>query len=121
MKNLKFVGISTLFFLLLSLILFGGQYILEQQGSLNLSYRIHFLFFVITLICVVTLSIVFVFNKKDILGFVFLGFVIFKFFAIGYIAVFQPEFRLNLIPYFVIYWVYLLLEVIFVLRLVRKS
>lgn len=118
---MKFVGFSTLIFLFVSLILFGLQYVLGSQEIINLSYRIHFLFFVITLICVATLSLVYVLGKKDILGFVFLGFVIFKFFAIGYIAVFQSEFKEHLIPYFILYWVYLLLEVVFVLRLVKKQ
>lgn len=121
MKNtttvLGYLGI----FLVFSAILFGLQWFLADKNVLILDYKIHFLIFFVTLISLITMLAVFLSKKKDILGFVFLGFVIFKFFAMGYIAVFQKEFKLHIVPYFVIYWLYLLVEVVFVLKLVKKQ
>lgn|GEM_PF-627665 len=108
-------------FLLLSALLFLLQWQLAENNVLVLNYRIHILIFFVTLISLLTILIVFALEKKNIIGFIFLGFVVFKFFAMGYIAVFQKEFRLHIVPYFVLYWVYLLIEVIFVLKLVKKQ
>lgn len=77
--------------------------------------------FFVTFISLLTILIVFALEKKNIIGFIFLGFVVFKFFAMGYIAVFQKEFRLNIVPYFIVYWIYLITEVFFVLWLVKKQ
>jgi len=108
-------------FLLLSAVLFIVQWQLEENNVVVLSYKIHILMFFITLISLLTILVVFALEKKNIIGFIFLGFVVFKFFAMGYIAVFQKEFRLNIVPYFVLYWIYLLIEVVFVLKLVKKQ
>lgn len=109
------------FFLLLSALLFIAQWKLAENNVVVLNYKIHILIFFITLISLVTILVVFALEKKNIIGFIFLGFVVFKIFAIGYIAVFQKDFELNIIPYFVIYWIYLLIEVVFVLKLVKKQ
>lgn len=109
------------FFLLLSALLFIAQWQLAENNVVVLNYKIHILIFFITLISLVTILVVFALEKKNIIGFFFLGFVVFKIFAIGYIAVFQKDFELNIIPYFVIYWIYLLIEVVFVLKLVKKQ
>jgi len=109
------------FFLLLSALLFIVQWQLAENNVVVLNYKIHILIFFITLISLVTILVVFALEKKNIIGFIFLGFVVFKIFAIGYIAVFQKDFELNIIPYFVIYWIYLLIEVVFVLKLVKKQ
>jgi len=108
-------------FLLISALLFVLQWQLAENNVVVLNYKIHILIFFITLISLLTILIVFALEKKNIIGFIFLGFVVFKFFAMGYIAVFQKEFRLNIVPYFVLYWIYLLVEVIFVLKLVKKQ
>lgn len=108
-------------FLLISAVLFVLQWQLAENNVVVLNYKIHILIFFITLISLLTILIVFALEKKNIIGFIFLGFVVFKFFAMGYIAVFQKEFRLNIVPYFVLYWIYLLVEVIFVLKLVKKQ
>ncbi len=108
-------------FLLLSAVLFASQYLLMENGILNLNFKIHFLMFFITFIGLLTILIVFALEKKNIIGFIFLGFVVFKFFAMGYIVLFQKDFRLNIVPYFIIYWIYLIIEVFFVLRLVKKQ
>lgn len=108
-------------FLLLSSLLFISQWVLLEKGILDLSYKIHFLMFFITLISLLTILIVFALKKKNVIGFIFLGFVVFKFFAMGYIAIFQNEFKLNIVPYFIIYWIYLIIEVVFVLKLVKKQ
>lgn len=86
-----------------------------------LSFRIHFLIFFITFISIASIFVVYGLGKKDILGFVFLGFVVFKLFAIGYIAVFQKGFKENLLAYFVLYWLYLVLEVVVLVRLIRNQ
>lgn len=108
-------------FLVLSALLFIVQWQLAENNVVMLSYKIHILMFFITLICLLMILVVFALGKKNVIGFIFLGFVVFKFFAMGYIAVFQKDFRLNIVPYFILYWVYLLIEVVFVLKLVKKQ
>lgn len=108
-------------FLLFSAVLFIIQWQLAENNVVVLSYKIHFLMFFVTLISLLTILIVFALEKKNIIGFIFLGFVVFKIFAIGYIAMFEKDFELNIVPYFVLYWIYLLIEVIFVLKLVKKQ
>lgn len=114
---LKGLGI----FLLMSAVLFIAQWQLVEKNVVVLNYKIHFLIFFITLISLLTILIVFALEKKNIIGFIFLGFVVFKMFAIGYIALFQEDFKLNVVPYFILYWIYLLIEVIFILKLVKKQ
>ena len=121
MKNLKIAIRYTLVFLAFSGILFLIQYLLAENNIISLNYKIHLLMFFVTLICVLTLCIVFVLNKKDVIGFIFLGFVVFKFFAMGYIAYFEPDFKKAIVPYFVLYWLYLCIEVYFVIKLVKKQ
>jgi hypothetical protein len=108
-------------FLLISGVLFGLQWQLAENGVIALDYKIHVLMFVVTLISLLTILIVFATGKKDVIGFIFLGFVVFKFFAMGYVAVFQKEFRLHIVPYFILYWIYLAVEVVFVLKMVKKQ
>ena len=108
-------------FLLLSAVLFIIQWQLAENNVVVLSYKIHFLMFFVTLISLLTILVVFALEKKNIIGFIFLGFVVFKIFAIGYVAMFEKDFELNIVPYFVLYWIYLLIEVIFVLKLVKKQ
>lgn len=108
-------------FLLISAVLFVLQWQLAENNVVMLNYRIHILIFFITLISLLTILIVFALEKKNIIGFIFLGFIVFKMFAIGYIALFEEEFKLNIVPYFILYWFYLIIEVIFVLKLVKKQ
>jgi len=108
-------------FLLFSAVLFIIQWQLVENNVVMLSYKIHFLMFFVTLISLLTILVVFALEKKNIIGFIFLGFVVFKIFAIGYVAMFEKDFELNIVPYFVLYWIYLLVEVIFVLKLVKKQ
>lgn len=108
-------------FLLFSAVLFILQWQLAENNVVVLSYKIHFLMFFVTLISLLTILVVFALEKKNIIGFIFLGFVVFKIFAIGYVAMFEKDFELNIVPYFVLYWIYLLIEVIFVLKLVKKQ
>lgn len=121
MKNLSTIFSYLGVFLLLTALFFGCQWFLEHQNIIQLSYKIHFLLFFVTFISLITILVVFGLEKKNAIGFVFLGFVIFKFFAMGYVAVFQKDFRLHIVPYFVIYWLYLMIEVIFVLKLIKKQ
>lgn len=121
MKNLKIAFSYTFIFLVFSGILFLVQYLLARQGIISLDYKIHLMMFFVTLICILSLCTVFVLEKKDIIGFIFLGFVVFKFFAMGYIAYFQPDFKKAIVPYFILYWLYLSIEVFFVIKLVKKQ
>ncbi|MFW2136434.1 hypothetical protein ACK2M7_09175 [Chryseobacterium sp. TY4] len=121
MKNLNVVPTYAVLFLLFSAKMFLIQWFLGNQDIMHLSYRIHFLLFFITLIGVLTMLAVFGLKKKNIIGFIFLGFVVFKLFAIGYIALFEKDFKNNLLAYFAIYWLYLAVEVAVVLALVRKQ
>ncbi len=121
MKNLYTILLYLGSFLVLAFLLFGIQWFLQQKDILDLNFKIHFLIFFVTAISLITIFIVFALGKKNVIGFVFLGFVVFKFFAMGYIAVFQKDFKTHLIPYFVVYWLYLLIEVVFVLKLIKKQ
>lgn len=121
MKNFRIALGYTSIFLVFSAILFLVQYILAQQGVMALNYRIHFLLFFVTFICILSISLVFVLKKKNIIGFVFLGFVVFKIFAIGYIALFEPDFEKAILPYFALYWLYLAVEVFYVIKFVKKQ
>lgn len=108
-------------FLLGSSLLFLVQFLLERYVGLSLSYNIHFLIFFITFICILTTLLIDTFVKKGIVGFLFLGFVLFKLFAIGYIAIFQKDFRENVLYYFSIYWLYLIIEVLSLVGLMKKQ
>lgn len=121
MKKINTILIYLGVFLVFSAVLFGIQWGLIHENILQLSYKIHFLIFFVTLISLVTILIVFGLEKKNTIGFVFLGFVIFKFFAMGYVAYFQKDFKLHIVPYFVLYWLYLAIEVVFVLKLIKKQ
>jgi hypothetical protein len=121
MKNISTALVFLGGFLAFSAFLFGLQWFLAEKNVLVLDYKIHFLIFFVTLISLLTLSVVFLTGKKNIIGFAFLGFVIFKIFAIAYIAVFQEDFKLHVLPYFALYWIYLVVEVFFVIKLLRKQ
>ncbi len=121
MKKINTILIYLGVFVVFSAVLFGIQWGLIHENILQLSYKIHFLIFFVTLISLVTILIVFGLEKKNTIGFVFLGFVIFKFFAMGYVAYFQKDFKLHIVPYFILYWLYLAIEVVFVLKLIKKQ
>lgn len=121
MKNFRIALGYTSIFVVFSTLLFLVQYMLAQQSIVVLNYRIHFLLFFVTFICILTISLVFILNKKNIIGFIFLGFVVFKIFAIGYIALFEPDFEKAILPYFALYWLYLAIEVFYVVKLVKKQ
>lgn len=121
MKNLNIVIKQTLYFFVLSSIMFVLHWFLVNQGVANLSYKIHFLLFFVTFISILAIFAAYVLGKRNILGFIFLGFVIFKLFAIGYIAIFEANFKVNLLKYLLIYWIYLIMETIYVITLIKKQ
>ncbi len=121
MKNTKTALIYFLGFLLLSSVFFGVQYLLKEQGILNLDFKIHFFIFFVSFISLATILSVFAFGKTEWIGFIFLGFVLFKIIAIAYIAIKEPDFKTNLISYFIMYWLYLAIEVVYVVKLVKKQ
>lgn len=121
MKNWNIVIVQTLWFLVFSITMFLFHWLFVNQEVVVLSYKIHFLLFFITFIGVATVLLAYILGKRNILGFIFLGFVIFKLFAIGYIAVFEPDFKNNLLIYFMIYWFYLAVETVLIIGLVKKQ
>lgn len=121
MKNWSNVISQILWFLRFSIIMFLCHWFFVNQKVMTLSYKIHFLLFFITFIGVATIILAYIFGKKNVLGFIFLGFVIFKLFGIGYIAIFEPNFKNNLLIYFIIYWLYLAVETLLVVSLVKKQ
>lgn len=120
MKNLPYGIRLFLIFILGSFLLFGGQKLLSEFKIRELNYKIHFLIFFCTFIGFLTMLIFFIIGKKNFIGFIFLGFVIFKLFAIAYIAIYQAGFKENLLFYFGIYWLYLLLEVVLISKMMKK-
>lgn len=121
MKNTKTALIYFLGFLLISSVFFGVQYLLKEQEILNLDFKIHFFIFFVSFISLATILSVFAFGKTGWIGFIFLGFVLFKIIAIAYIAIKEPDFKTNLISYFIMYWLYLAIEVVYVVKLVKKQ
>lgn len=121
MKNTKTALLYFLGFLLISTVFFGAQYLLKEQEILNLDFKIHFFIFFVSFISLATILSVFAFGKTGWIGFFFLGFVLFKIIAIAYIAIKEPEFQKNLISYFILYWLYLAIEVVYVVKLVKKQ
>lgn len=112
---------SVLFFILVVAGCFAAQYVLEGSQWLRIGYRIHFLLAVMSFIVVLTVSAVYWAGHQQKIGFVFLGFVVFKMFGIGYLAVFQPEFRKHIILYFMVFWFYLFVEAVISVRLIKKN
>lgn len=115
------VAKSVLFFLLVVVGCFAIQYILESHQWLAMDYRIHLLLAVMSLIVVLTVSAVYWAGHQQKIGFAFLGFVVFKMFGIGYLTVFQPEFRKHIILYFIVFWFYLFVEAYISVKLLRKQ
>lgn len=84
-------------------------------------FRIHILIFVLTLIVVVSISLFYSFGSEDKIGFVYLGFVIFKMFGMSYLAVFQNDFKNNILIYFGIFWIYLTIETTLILKFLKVN
>ena len=108
-------------FVLATIFLFGVHFLLGDYGGVVVSYRIHFLIFFITFIGILSIILIEKFLKKGISGFLFLGFIILKLFAVVYIAMVEKEFKANILTYFVIYWIYLFFEIMLIIRQLRKK
>lgn len=84
--------------------------------------QLNLILFAINTISLVIILGVYSFTNYKEIGFVFLGLIIFKFFAIGYLAyAMKAIFQANIVGYFALYWVYLLAELLIVIRLVKKQ
>lgn len=116
----KILGLNAAF-LSAAAVLFLAQYVLKQLGILHLNQKIHILLFLLSMIVVLSLSVAFFMGKKDIIGYMFLGFVVFKMFGVGYIAKFLPGFRENLIPFFIVFWIYLALEAFIAVKFIQNK
>lgn len=110
-----------LYFLIISGILFGLHWLFSGKAWFPSDFNIHILLFALTFIVVVSIAIFYIFSSSDKIGFVYLGFVIFKMFGIGYLAVFQNGFREYLLVYFVIFWIYLAVEATLVVNFLKKK
>lgn len=121
MKDLGAVLKQLILFLVFSTLMFLCQFLFERWELVYLEYKIHFLLFFITFIGVVTALLLYLLGRRDVLGFVFLGFVVFKLFAMGYIALFESDFKKKLLVYFLIYWFYLVAEVFVLVKLMQKT
>lgn len=110
-----------LIFLILSSVLFLLHWFFKDQEFMPKFFDVHFLIFILSFIVVLSISIIYTFEAKDKIGFVYLGFVLFKMFGIGYLAVFVEDFKNYLLVYFSIFWMYLSIEAILIINFLKKS
>ena len=109
MKNdLKKCFPLVIIFLVLAGIAFGVNYYVNTLG-MQVSMRIHFLFFFLHLISLCTILAISVF-KKDLVGYIFMAFLILKMGAMILVVYKFPMFKENLLWYFGLYWYYLFIE-----------
>lgn len=87
----------------------------------HLQYRIAMTIASMSFIVMLMILGVFISRHSGRLGFVFLGTVIFKMFGVGYLAVFQEDFKTNIIPYFILFWIFLAMEAAALIFLLRKQ
>ncbi|PIE50006.1 MAG: hypothetical protein CSA38_05380 [Flavobacteriales bacterium] len=121
-SRLKVVTVDILLFLIFTTLAFLGHYFWNTYANEgDLDYKIHLLIWVMTFIVIISVSVVYLIDIKNIIGFVYLGFVVFKMFGFGYLAYFEPDFKNHIIAYFIIFWIYLLVESILVISLLRKQ
>lgn len=60
-------------------------------------------------------------RKREVIGFYFLGSVVFKMFALGYLALYYKDFGDHVLWYFLFYWLLLAAEVGYAVRAVKKE
>lgn len=102
------------FFCTLFVYQFGQEYKINNKLQLGL-FSVHLIGFLIILGF-------YNFTKYKEIGFVFLGLVVFKFFAVAFLFYqFKPDFVSNTVVYFVFYWIYLTVDMFLVLRLLKKQ
>lgn len=60
-------------------------------------------------------------GKREVVGFYFLGSVVFKMFALGFLAIYRKDFAAHLLWYFLFYWLLLAAEVGYAVYAVKKE
>ncbi|AKH93411.1 hypothetical protein M876_02380 [Elizabethkingia anophelis FMS-007] len=88
-----------------------------QQG-IDVSYKLHFLFFFLhflSLASIIGVSLI----KKELIAYVYVAFLIVKMGGVIFLAYKFPEMKQNLMLYFGFYWYYLLVETGLVVALIR--
>ncbi|MDN5627396.1 MAG: hypothetical protein L0G16_05455, partial [Weeksellaceae bacterium] len=61
-------------------------------------------------------------SKYKGIGFVFLGLIIFKFFAVAYLFYrFRTDFSDHILVYFILYWIYMMTDMLLVIKLIKKQ
>ncbi|HFK5586030.1 hypothetical protein AB2S31_03835 [Elizabethkingia anophelis] len=104
-------------FLVFSAAAFGVNFLLMQQG-IDVSYKLHFLFFFLhflSLASIIGVSLI----KKEFIAYVYVAFLIVKMGGVIFLAYKFPEMKQNLMLYFGFYWYYLLVETGLVVALIR--
>lgn len=88
---------------------------------LEIPHRVHLLTAVLSAIVIFSILLLKILGKGHIIGFFFLGTVVFKMFGVGYLAIFEPDFKTYLLYYFGFFWYYLLLEVLYLVWSVKEQ
>ncbi len=88
---------------------------------LEIPQRVHLLIAVLSAIVIFSILLLKILGKASIIGFFFLGTVVFKMFGVGYLAIFEPDFKIHLLYYFGFFWYYLLLEALYLVRSVKEQ
>ncbi|MEC5395360.1 hypothetical protein [Bergeyella sp. RCAD1439] len=89
--------------------------------ALGSSQRVNALVAIMSAVVVGTVFLLRYLGKGGIIGFFFLGTVLFKMFGIGYLAVFEAELKRDLVLFFVIFWGYLILEASYIVACIRRQ
>lgn len=121
MHSSAFAVKALLAFIFLTAALLGTHCLVNRTGTPVASLKVHILLASASLIVVGTLSAMSALDKGAAVGYAFLGFVVFKMFVIGYLAVCVPEFNAALIPHFILFWTYLAAEAVVAVMLVKQN
>lgn len=104
----------------LALFLISSAVVLFAALSFSLNFRVMLLMLVMSAIVAVSATVLYAFGRSNVIGFFFLGTVVFKMFGMGYIAYFEHDFKNNVIAYFIVFWIFLLMEAALVASMVPK-
>ena len=120
MNRLKTALSSILIFLLIGLVV--GLFVNFFGNNWSINPTLHGGLFAVNLIGLLIILGFYGFTRYSGLGFVYLGLIVFKFFAIGYLFYrFRADFSAHIVVYFVLYWIYMLADMLLVIRLIKKQ
>ena len=90
--------------------------------GLDVNPALHSGLFTINLIGFLIILGFYNFSKYKGIGFVFLGLIIFKFFAVAYLFYrFRTDFSDHILVYFILYWIYMMTDMLLVIKLIKKQ